>query len=193
MPKSYINTYIYTPVFPKPLSALQKENFVVNPVSNSAISLCASSTELTYPKLSACLPSSKRSRFKITALLFLFVPQESWDWQLRMFGYITREFPRIFGYVLQVIKYSISVPLDRGGFDGWNLMLTFVVRCTIRHYAEPFHATLHCLYVRCTIRHYAELFDATLYRLCIRYATRHYPEPFDATLYRLCTVLQMSA
>ena len=31
---------------------------------------------------------------------------------------------RIFGYVLQVIKYCISVPLDRGGFDGWNLMPT---------------------------------------------------------------------
>ena len=66
MPKSYINIYIYiyiyiyTPVFPKPLSALKKENFVVNPVSNSAISLCASSTELTYPKLSACLPSMVR-------------------------------------------------------------------------------------------------------------------------------------
>ena len=112
--------YIYIPVFPKPLSALQKENFVVNPVSNSAISLCASSTELTYPKLSACLPSSKGSRFKILAMLFLFVPQESWDLQLWMFGYITRGFPRIFGYVLQVIKYSISVPLDRGGFGGWN-------------------------------------------------------------------------
>ena len=37
-----------------------------------------------------------------------------------MFGYITRGFPRILGYVLQVIKYSISVPLDRGGFGGWN-------------------------------------------------------------------------
>ena len=57
-------------------------------------------------------------------MLFLFVPQESWDLQLWMFGYITRGFPRIFGYVLQVIKYSISVPLDRGGFGGWNLMLT---------------------------------------------------------------------
>ena len=57
-------------------------------------------------------------------MLFLFVPQESWDLQLRMFGYITCGFPRIFGYVLQVIKYSISVPLDRGGFGGWNLMLT---------------------------------------------------------------------
>ena len=120
----YIYIYIYTPVFPKPLSALQKENFVVNPVSNSAISLCASSTELTYPKLSACLPSSKGSRFKILAMLFLFVPQESRDLQLWMFGYITRGFPRIFGYALQVIKYSISVPLDRGGFGGWNLMLT---------------------------------------------------------------------
>ena len=67
------------------------------------------------------------------------------------------------------------------------------VRCTIRHYAEPFHATLHCLYVRCTIQHYAEPFHATLHRLCVRCATRHYPEPFDATLHRLCTVLQMSA
>ena len=124
MSKSYINIYIYTPVFPKPLTALKKENFVVNPVSNSAISLCASSTEFTYPKLSACLPSSNGSRLKILAMLFLFVPQESWDLQLRMFGYITCGFPRIFGYVLQVIKYSISVPLDRGGFGEWNLMLT---------------------------------------------------------------------
>ena len=67
------------------------------------------------------------------------------------------------------------------------------VRCTIRHYAEPFHATLHCLYVRCTILHYAELFHATLHHLCIRCATRHYPVPFDVTLNRFCTVLQMSA
>ena len=67
------------------------------------------------------------------------------------------------------------------------------VRCTIRHYAEPFHAALHCLYVRCTIRHYAEPFHATLHRLCLRCVTRHNPEPFDATLHRLCTVLQMSA
>ena len=116
-------------MFPKPLTALKKENFVVNPVSNSAISLCTSSTELTYPKLSACLPSRNGSRLKILAMLFLFVPQESWDLQLRMFGYITCGFPRIFGYVLQVIKYSISVPLDRGGFGGWNLMLTFKRSC----------------------------------------------------------------
>ena len=47
------------------------------------------------------------------------------------------------------------------------------LRCTILHYAEPFHATLHHLCVHCTIRHYAE--------------------PFHATLHRLCTVLQMSA
>ena len=120
----YIYIHIHTPVFPKPLTALKKENFVVNPVSNSVIRLCASSTEFTYPKLSACLPSSNGSRLKILAMLFLFVPQESWDLQLRMFGYITCGFPRIFGYVLQVIKYSISVPLDRGGFGGWNLMLT---------------------------------------------------------------------
>ena len=64
------------------------------------------------------------SRLKILAMLFLFVPQESWDLQLLMFGYITCGFPRIFGHVLQVIKYSILVPLDRGGFGGWNLMLT---------------------------------------------------------------------
>ena len=65
-------------------------------------------------------------------MLFLFVPQESWDLQLRMFGYITGGFPRIFGYVLQVIKYSISVPLDRGGFGGWNLMLTRSYRPEVR-------------------------------------------------------------
>ena len=47
-------------MFPKPLTALKKENFVVNTVSNSAISLSASSTEFTYPKLSACLPSMVR-------------------------------------------------------------------------------------------------------------------------------------
>ena len=47
----YIYIYIYIPVFPKPLSTLKQENFVVDPVSNSAISLYASSTELTYPKL----------------------------------------------------------------------------------------------------------------------------------------------
>ena len=62
-------------------------------------------------------------------MLFLFVPQESWDLQLRMFGYITYGFPRIFGYGLQVIKYSILVPLDRGGFGGWNLMLTLFIFC----------------------------------------------------------------
>ena len=50
-------------------------------------------------------------RLKILAMLFLFVPQESWDLQLRIFGYITCGFPRIFSYVLQVIKYFISVPL----------------------------------------------------------------------------------
>ena len=53
----------------------------------------------------------------------------------------------------------------------------------------------HCLYVRCTIRHCAELFDATLHRLCVRCATRRYPEPFDATLalHCLCTALQMNS
>ena len=121
----YIYIHIYIPAFLKSLSALKQENFAVTPVSNSAIILYASSTELTYPKLSAYLPSSKYSRFKIPAMLFLFVPQESWDLQLRMFGYITRGFPRIFGYFLQVIKYTILVPLERGGFGGWNLMPTY--------------------------------------------------------------------
>ena len=37
-----------------------------------------------------------------------------------------RGFPRIFGYDLRAVKYSISVPLDRGDFGGWNLMLTGV-------------------------------------------------------------------
>ena len=116
--------YIYLPVFPKPLSGFKQENFVFYSVSNSAISLYASSTELTYPKLSASLPSSKSLRFKIPAMLLLFVPQELWDLQLRMFGYVTRRFPRIFGYVLQAIIYSIPVPLHRGGSSGWNLLLT---------------------------------------------------------------------
>ena len=77
-----------------------------------------------YVSLIICMSTINGSRLKILAMLFLFVPQESWDLQLLMFGYITCGFPRIFGYVLQVIKYSISVPLDRGGFGGWNLMLT---------------------------------------------------------------------
>ena len=37
-----------------------------------------------------------------------------------------RGFPRIFGYDLRAIKYLISVPLDRGDFGGWNLLLTGV-------------------------------------------------------------------
>ena len=67
------------------------------------------------------------------------------------------------------------------------------VRCTILHYANPFHATLHHLCVHCTIRHYAEPFHATLHHLCAHCTIRHYAEPFHATLHRLCTVLQMSA
>ena len=58
-------------------------------------------------------------------MLFLFVPQESWDLQLRMFGYVTRGFPRIFGYVLQAIKYSISVFLSTE-VVWWMEMLTFL-------------------------------------------------------------------
>ena len=123
MPKNYINIHIYTGV-PETFVSFKERKLRRKSVSNSAIILCALSTELMYPKLSACLPSSKGSRFKFLAMLFLFVPQESWGLQLQMFGYITRGFPRIFGSVLQVIKYSISVPLDRGGFGGWNLMLT---------------------------------------------------------------------
>ena len=83
------------------------------------------------------------SRLKILAMLFLFVPQESWDLQLRMFGYITCGFPRIFGYVLQVIKYSISVPLDRGGFGGWNLMLTDLERTVKPRLCIPLKLASH--------------------------------------------------
>ena len=50
-----------------------------------------------------CMSTINGSRLKLLAMLFLFVPQKSWDLQLRMFGYNTRGFPRIFGYVLQVI------------------------------------------------------------------------------------------
>ena len=35
-------------------------------------------------------------------------------------GHPLRGFPRIFGYDLQAIKYSILVALDRGGFGGSN-------------------------------------------------------------------------
>ena len=49
------------------------------------------------------------------------------------------------------------------------------VCCTMRHYAEPFHATLHCLHVRCTILHHAEPFHAML-DICV------YALPFDITL-----------
>ena len=45
----------------------------------------------------------------------------------------------------------------------------------MRHYAEPFHATLHCLHVRCTILHHAEPFHAMLH-ICV------YAVPFDITL-----------
>ena len=65
------------------------------------------------------------------------------------------------------------------------------VRCTNRHNAEPFHATLHCFYVRCSIRHYAEPFHATLHQLCVRRTIPHYAELFNATLHHLyvrCTI-----
>ena len=67
------------------------------------------------------------------------------------------------------------------------------VCCTIRIYAVPSHAMLHCLYVSCTIQNYTEPFHTTLHCLCVRCATWHYPEPFDATLHHLFTVLQRSA
>ena len=60
------------------------------------------------------------------------------------------------------------------------------VRCTIRHYADQFHATLHCLHVRCTILHYAEPFHATLHHLCVHCTIWHYAEPFHAMLQHLC-------
>ena len=65
------------------------------------------------------------------------------------------------------------------------------VRCTNRHYAEPFHATLHCFNVRCSIRHYAQPFHATLHHLCVRRTIPHYAELFNATLHHLyvrCTI-----
>ena len=65
------------------------------------------------------------------------------------------------------------------------------VRCTNGRYAEPFHATLHCFYVRCSIRHYAEPFHATLHHLCVRRTIPHYAELFNATLHHLyvrCTI-----
>ena len=57
------------------------------------------------------------------------------------------------------------------------------LRCTILHYAEPFHATLHHLCVHCTIRHYAEPFHAMLQHLCVRYTIWDYAEPFHATVH----------
>ena len=40
----------------------------------------------------------------------------------------------------------------------------------------------HCLCVRCTIRHFAEPFHATLHHLCARYTILHYAEEIDAML-----------
>ena len=57
----------------------------------------------------------------------------------------------------------------------------FVCTPYLRHYAKPFHATLHGLNVCCAIRHYAE----PSHCLCVRCAIRHYAEPFHATLHRL--------
>ena len=65
-------------------------------------------------------------------------------------------------------------------------LLCLYVRCTIRHYAKPFHATLYCLYVRCTIRHYAEPFHTTLHCFYVRCTIRHYAEPFPAALHHMC-------
>ena len=82
---------------------------------------------------------------------------------------------KIFHVMLSNLMFSQSV---------WCSANT-CVRCTIRHYAEPFHVTLHCLYVRCTIRYNAEPFHATLYHLCVRCTIRHYAELFHVTLHCL--------
>ena len=69
------------------------------------------------------------------------------------------------------------------------------VRCTMRHYAEPFHATLHCFHVRCTsytmLSHftqryticvYAVPFEITLTHVTQRYTVCVYAVPFDISL-----------
>ena len=97
-------------------------------------------------------------------------------------------------------------------YSGWcsaklfNVTLHHLcVRCTIRHYVKPFHATLHfCTYAvpfyitlshftqRYTVRMCAVLFNIALshfkqlYTVCVHCTVWHYPEPFHATLYRLC-------
>ena len=91
------------------------------------------------------------------------------------------------GFVVVFTFDDVMPPADRCS------ICSLYVRCTIRNYAEPFHAKLHHICVRSTILHYTEPFHATLHRLCVRCATRRYPEPFDATQHRLYTVLQMSA
>ena len=124
-----LSIHIYIPVFPTPMSALKQENFVVNPVSNSAISSYASSTELTHPKLSACLPSSKGSRFKIPAMLFLFVPQESWDFRCSATSLADfRESSVMFCKSLNIPSQSLSTEVVL--VDG-ILMLTVSKNCLV--------------------------------------------------------------
>ena len=47
-------------------------------------------------------------------------------------------------------------------------------RCTMRHFAEPFHGT---------ILHYAEPFHAKLHHLCVRCTMQHYADPCHETLH----------
>ena len=102
------------------------------------------------------------------------------------FDITTSHFTQFYTICVYAVPFDITL-------SHFTKRCTLYLRCTIRHYAEPFHATLHHRCVCYTILHYAEPFDATLHRLCVRCATRHYPEPFDATLHRLWTILQMSA
>ena len=121
-------------MFPKPLTALKKENFVVNPVSNSAISLCASSTEFTYPKLSACLPSMVRDLKFSLCCFCLFLKNHG----IYSFGCSAtsladfRESSVMFCKSLNIPPQSLS---NRGGFGGWNLML--IKEGNIYHRPEP--------------------------------------------------------
>ena len=54
-------------------------------------------------------------------MLFLFVPQESWDLQLRMFGYVILRISEKLQLLFASYEiFHLSLSLDRGGFGGWN-------------------------------------------------------------------------